>query len=73
MKITYDSDADVLEMVLRDEMPVDSDDIAPGITALKNSQGELVSLEILDASERIDGDPATVSLQLLAEPAPAAS
>lgn len=75
MKITYDPEGDVLAIELRDFEkcpPSDSDDVAPGIIALKNESGDLVGLEILDASKRVDGYPATVSLEVFAdEPAAA--
>ena len=67
MKITYDPEGDILELTLRDTRPVDSKDVAPGVTALLDEAGGLVALEILDASKRIDGDPAQVSLQVLTE------
>lgn len=70
MKITYDYDADVLAIELRDFEkcpPSGNRDLSPGIIGLTNKAGELVGLEILDAKKRVDGDPATISLQVLTD------
>ncbi len=70
MKITYDAEGDVLAIELRDlekYPPPHGADISPGIIGLKNDKGELVGIEILDAHKRVDGDPATVSLQVLTD------
>ena len=53
MKITYDAEADVLYIQLRDVTPIDSMDVEEGVTAELDGQGHLVALEILDASKRM--------------------
>lgn len=56
MLITYDSEADVLYIELRQVAAEDSVDIEDGVTALLDGKGHIVGLEILDASERIGQD-----------------
>jgi uncharacterized protein YuzE len=70
MKITYDTEADILAIELRDFdkcSPTGNADLSPDIIALKDDAGELIGLEILDAKKHIDGDPATITFQLLTD------
>ena len=59
MKITYDSEGDVLYIQLRGVTPVDSVDIEDGVTVELDSDGHLVALEILDASKRLTPEELT--------------
>ena len=59
MKITYDSEGDVLYIQLRGITPVDSMDIEDGVTAELDSQGHLVAIEVLDASQRLTPEELT--------------
>lgn len=52
MKISYDPEGDVLYIRLRAGIPDDSLDIAPGITADLDAQGDLIGIEIVAARER---------------------
>ncbi|NQS98871.1 MAG: DUF2283 domain-containing protein [candidate division Zixibacteria bacterium] len=52
MKITYDPEADVLYIQLTSKMPVESVNIEPGVFYEIDDEDHLVSIEILDASER---------------------
>lgn len=54
MKVTYDVKADTLTMVLRENVPVaESDEDKPGVILDYDDAGNLVSIEVLDASERV--------------------
>lgn len=54
MKVTYDEQTDTLSLVLRDNAAVvESDEDKPGVILDYDEDGNLVSLEILDASKRV--------------------
>ena len=53
MKITYDEKSDTLTVILKDGPIVESDEEKPGVVLDFNASGELVSIEILDASARV--------------------
>ena len=54
MKITYDPKTDILTIILKDNVPVEeSDEDKPGVILDYDKDGNLVSLEVLDASERV--------------------
>jgi len=54
MKVSYDARTDTLTLVLRDGSPVsESDEDKPGVILDYDADGNLVSLEILDASKRV--------------------
>ncbi|MCH8994845.1 MAG: DUF2283 domain-containing protein [Chloroflexi bacterium] len=59
MKITYDSEGDVLYIQVRGVAPVDSVDIEDGVTVELDGDGHLVALELLDASKRLTPEELT--------------
>ena len=54
MKITYDSEMDVLRIILREAVIEESDEDKPGVILDYDKEGNIVGLEILDASRRTD-------------------
>ena len=54
MKVTYDPDVDVVRIILRD-VPVDeSDEDKPGVIIDYDKDGNVIGIEILDASQRVE-------------------
>jgi len=54
MKVTYDPRTDTLTVILKDDVLVaESDEDKPGVILNYDEQGNLMSLEILDASNRV--------------------
>ncbi len=54
MKVSYDPRTDTLTVVFKDDVPiVESDEDKPGVILDYDDQGDLVSLEVLDASRRV--------------------
>ena len=49
-KMTYFKEEDILHIVISDERESDSVELSPNITAELNESGELIGIEILDAS-----------------------
>ncbi len=53
MKVIYDTQVDILTIVLNDAPIAESDEEKPGIILDYDAAGNIVSLEVLDASTRI--------------------
>ena len=54
MKVNYDPHTDILTVILKDSVAVtESDEDKPGVILDYDAAGDLVSLEILDASRRV--------------------
>lgn len=61
MKVNYDSHTDTLTVILSDAPVAESDEGKPGIILDYDGAGNLISLEVLDASKRVE-EPAFVTL-----------
>jgi uncharacterized protein YuzE len=59
MKVMYDPEVDVLSILLSDAPVEESDEDKPGLILDYDRHGNVVSLEILDASKRM-GNPMSV-------------
>lgn len=64
MKVSYDTRTDTLSLILREDATVaESDEDKPGIILDYDGDGNLVALEILDASTRVT-DASRVDFQV---------
>ena len=54
MKVVYDPEVDVLSVLLSDAPVAESDQDKPGVVLDYDGGGNVVGLEILDASKRMD-------------------
>ena len=63
MKVIYDQAADTLTIIFADTPVVESDEDKPGVILDYDDKGNLVSLEILDASRRVS-TPSKIEYQV---------
>ena len=61
MKVTYDAATDTLTVIFRDAAVAESDENKPGVILDYDDAGNLVSIELLDASKRVH-EPRSVTL-----------
>ncbi len=54
MKVKYDPEVDVLSIVLSDAPAEESDEDKPGVILDYDKNGNVVGLQILDASKRME-------------------
>jgi len=54
MKIRYDPDVDVLRIVFKDSPIEESDEEKPGLILDYDKNGNIVGVEILNASKRVE-------------------
>ncbi|BAZ83365.1 MAG: DUF2283 domain-containing protein [Sphaerospermopsis kisseleviana] len=54
MKITYNAEVDVLRIIFIDVQVEESDEEKPGVILDYDEFGNIIGIEILDASKRID-------------------
>jgi uncharacterized protein YuzE len=64
MKVTYDPEVDVLRIVFRDAPVQESDEDKPGVILDFDAAGEVIGMEILNASVRTD-NPRSVDFAVL--------
>jgi uncharacterized protein YuzE len=65
VKVTYDPEVDILRIILSN-MPIEeSDEDKPGVILDYDKDGNIVGLEILDASKRIE-NPRSVEYAVIA-------
>jgi uncharacterized protein YuzE len=65
MKLTYDPAVDVLRIVFNDAAIAESDEERTGVIVDVDAEGNVVGIEILEASKRVD-DPRSVSYAITA-------
>ena len=65
MKVIYDKVTDTLSIILRSGKVAESDEAQAGLILDYDKAGHLLSLELLDASEKVQG-PQTVEFALAA-------
>ncbi len=61
MKVTYDAETDTLTVVFREVPVAESDEEKPGVILDYDEGGNLVSIELLDASKRVQ-EPRSVTV-----------
>ena len=64
MRVRYDSETDTLIVIFADSPVVESDEDKPGTILDYDVSGNLVSVEILDASRRV-GLPTQIEYQVV--------
>jgi uncharacterized protein YuzE len=68
MKVTYDRQTDTLTVIFTETTVAESDEDKPGVILDYDESGNLVSLEILDASRRVMS-PTRIEYQIAPTPA----
>lgn len=58
MRVTYDPEVDALSIVLSEALVEESDEAKPGVILDYDAAGNVVGLEILNASKRVDNSGA---------------
>ena len=64
MKVNYDAKTDTLTVVFRDVPVAESEEAKLGVILDYDAVGNIVSIEVLDASRRVD-EPRTVTLETI--------
>lgn len=54
MKVTYDTEVDVLRILFRDAPIEESDENKPGVILDYDKDGNVVGIEVLNSSQRIE-------------------
>jgi uncharacterized protein YuzE len=61
VKVNYDAATDTLTVILRDAPVAESEEEKPGVILDFDADGNLLSIEVLDASKRVE-EPRSVTL-----------
>ncbi len=69
MQVIYDSDTDTLTIILAQTPVVESDEDRQGVILDYDAAGNLVSIEILDASQRV-GMPTQIEYRMMSAISP---
>lgn len=64
MKVQYDRETDILTVIFADSPVIESDEDKPGTILDYDASGNLVSIEILDASRKV-GLPTQIEYQVV--------
>ena len=64
MRVIYDAETDTLTVIFTETAVAESDEDKPGVILDYDGAGNLVSLEILDASRRV-GLPTQIEYQMI--------
>jgi uncharacterized protein YuzE len=67
MKVIYDRETDTLTVIFTETLVAESDEDKPGVILDYDASGNLVSLEILDASRRVTF-PSRIEYQVAPSP-----
>ena len=62
MKVNYDAKTDTLTVVFRNVAVAESDEDKPGVILDYDATGNIVAIEVLDASRRVE-EPRKVTVQ----------
>jgi uncharacterized protein YuzE len=65
MRLTYDPEADILYLRLREAVIEESEEVAPNIVLDLDAGGRAVGIEIGSASKQLDADPLGLEVKLL--------
>ena len=63
MKVIYDPETDILNLLFRDEPVAESDEVREGVIIDYGRDGKIVSVEVLDASEHVT-EPRGIAYEL---------
>ena len=67
MKVIYDRETDTLTVIFAETLVAESDEDKPGVILDYDASGNLVALEILDASRRVTS-PSRIEYQVTPSP-----
>ena len=62
MNVNYDGKTDILTVVFRNSPVAESDEEKPGVILDYDAAGNIISIEVLDASRRVE-EPRKVTVQ----------